>query len=74
MPGLGAVSPWRMLWAKTATHHGRLIFLANGPQWFKNLSDVGQYVGLVLNRVSQISINALRICVSARILFIFWCQ
>jgi len=30
MPGLGAGSPWAMLWAKAATHHGRLIFLANG--------------------------------------------
>jgi len=32
MPGLGAGSPWAMLWAKAATHHGQLIFLANGAQ------------------------------------------
>ena len=29
MLGLGAGSPWAMLWAKAATHYGRLIFLAN---------------------------------------------
>jgi hypothetical protein len=45
--GLGAGSPWAMLWAKAATHHGWLIFLANGAQWFKNVSYVGRYVGLV---------------------------
>jgi len=27
--GLGAGSPWAMLWAKAAGYHGRLIFLAN---------------------------------------------
>jgi len=30
MLGLGAGSPWAMLWAKAAGYHGRLIFLANG--------------------------------------------
>jgi hypothetical protein len=35
--GLGAGSPWAMLWAKAATHHGRLIFLANGAQQLKNV-------------------------------------
>jgi S-adenosylmethionine hydrolase len=47
MLGLGAGSPWAMLWAKSATHHGRLIFLANGAQRLKNVSYVGRYVGLV---------------------------
>ena len=37
-----------MLWAKAATHHGRLIFLANGAQRLKNVSYVGRYVGLIL--------------------------
>ena len=48
MLGLGAGSPWEMLWAKAATHYGRLIFLANGVQRLKNVSYVGRYVGLVL--------------------------
>jgi len=47
MPGLGASSPWAMLWAKAATHHGRLIFLANGAQRFNVVSCVGRYVGVV---------------------------
>ena len=47
MPGLGASSPWAMLWAEAATHHGRLIFLANGAQRFKHVSYVERYVGLV---------------------------
>jgi len=47
MPGLGAGSPWAMLWAKAATHHGWLIFVANGAQRFKIASCVGRYVGLV---------------------------
>jgi hypothetical protein len=50
MLGLGAGSPWAMLWAKAATHHGRVIFLANGAQRLKNVSYVGRYAGLVLNR------------------------
>jgi hypothetical protein len=37
-----------MLWAKAATHNGRLIFLANGVLRLKNVSYVGRYVGLVL--------------------------
>jgi hypothetical protein len=49
MLGLGAGSPWAMLWAKAATHHGRLIFLANGAQRFKNVSYVVRYIELVLN-------------------------
>jgi len=47
MPSLDASSPWAMLWAKAATHHGRLIFLANGVQRVTNVSYVGRYVGLV---------------------------
>jgi len=42
MPGSGAGSPWAMLWEKAATHHGRLIFLANGAQRFKIVSCVGR--------------------------------
>jgi hypothetical protein len=57
MLGLGAGSPWAMLWvwAKAATHHGRLIFLANGAQWLKNVSYVRRYVGLVQNRRKKMS-------------------
>ncbi len=47
MLGLGAGSPWAMLWEKAATHHGRLIFLANGAQQLKNASYIGRYIGLV---------------------------
>jgi len=47
MPGLGADSPWAMLRAKATTHHGWLIFLANGAQWFKHVSYVERYIGLV---------------------------
>jgi hypothetical protein len=51
MLGLGAISPWVMLWAKAATHHGWLIFLANGgAQRIKIVSCIGRYVGLVQNR------------------------
>jgi hypothetical protein len=50
MLGLGAGSPCAMLWAKATTHHGRLIFLANGAQQLKNVSYIGRYVGLVQNR------------------------
>jgi hypothetical protein len=38
MLGLGAGSPCAMLWAKAATHHGWLIFLANDAQRLKNVS------------------------------------
>ncbi len=47
MLGLGAGSPWAMLWAKAATHHGWLIFLAKGAQRLKNVLYAGRYVGLV---------------------------
>jgi hypothetical protein len=47
MPDLGAGSPWAMLWTKAATHHGRLIILANGVQRVTNVSYVGRYVGLL---------------------------
>ena len=47
MLGLGVGSPWAMVWAKAATHHGRLICLTKGVQRLKNVSYVGRYVGLV---------------------------
>ncbi len=56
MPDLGADSPWAMLWAKAATHHGRPIFGANGEQRGMNVSYVGRYVGLVQNRIQNMSL------------------
>jgi hypothetical protein len=53
MPGLGDGNQWAMLWAKNATHHGRLIFQANGEQWGMNVSYIGHYVGLVQNRIKK---------------------
>ena len=44
-----------MLWAKAATHHGRPIFGANGDQRGMNVSYVGRYVGLVQNRIQNMS-------------------
>jgi hypothetical protein len=55
-PGLGAGSPWAMLWAKAATHHGRPIFRANGEQRGMNVSYLGRYVGLVQNRIKNMSL------------------
>jgi len=31
------------VWAKAATHHGWLIFLANGAQWFKHVFFIWQH-------------------------------
>jgi len=59
MPGLGAGSPWSMLWAKAATHYGRLIFRTNGAQRFKHVSYVEHYVGLVLNRRKIMSLRTI---------------
>ena len=53
--GLVAGCPWAMLWAKAATHHGRLIFLDNDEQRLKNVSNVGRYVGLVQTRRKKLS-------------------
>jgi len=56
MPGLGAGSPWAMLWAKAATQHGRPIFRANCEQRGMNVSYIGRYVGLVRNRIKNMSL------------------
>ena len=52
---MGAGSPWAMLWAKAATHHGRPIFGANGESWGMNVSYVGRYVGLVQSTIQNTS-------------------
>ncbi len=52
---MGAGSPWAMLWAKAATHHGRPFFGANGESWGMNVSYVGRYVGLVQSTIQNMS-------------------
>ena len=56
MCGLGADGSWAMIWAKAAGYHGRLIFRANGEQRGMNVSYVGRYVGLVQNRIKNMSL------------------